>query len=152
MAFDLDTSFAFLIAEVSRLKRREFDAEIGKLGIQVTSTEAAALVYLGRVDDMRQSDLAHRLGVEPMIMSLLMKRLEELQFITRRKDPADKRGKRLSLTASGRDMFERITGVMAIIEERTAAMASREDWGSMLRFLADLRVHLIAEEELRTPG
>lgn len=145
--FDLDPSFAFLIADIGRLKRLEFNRAISKLVAPLSAIEARALVYVGRANEIPQAMLARMLGLEPMPMSLLIKRLEKADLISRQKDPEDRRGKRISLTPSGNQILSRVVEVMQSIECKTAALADPETWQEMLSFLQNLRAHLIVEQK-----
>lgn len=55
-----------------------------------------------------QTDLCARLGIDKSNVARLCSRLESSGHATQRPDPADGRGRLLSLTASGRRMAERI--------------------------------------------
>lgn len=86
----------FLISDVARLMRREFDARAKKLG--VTRPQWRTLLVLQRHEGVRQTALAEKLEVEPISLCRMIDRLEESGLVERRRDPADRRAWQLFLT------------------------------------------------------
>lgn len=74
--------------------------------LDLTGGQAAALREMGDSPTMRQ--LADRLGCEPSNVTFVVDRLERRDLLRRRPDPADRRTRRIVLTASGRRLRERV--------------------------------------------
>jgi MarR family transcriptional regulator for hemolysin len=86
--------------------RAVMDAEVSRYGL--TSATCRPLFYLGRLGDgVRPKDLAEILEIERPSLAQLLDRLEEAGLVRRREEPHDRRGKILSLTPSGRELYER---------------------------------------------
>lgn len=67
----------------------------------ITATQAAALAVLAREGATTQRRIAKVLGVNESAMTGLIGRLEQLELITRRRDPEDVRAWRVELAAPG---------------------------------------------------
>ena len=103
-----------LIIAISRLWRRAADGALDDCGL--SHATAMPLVTLSRLgDNIRHGQLADQLGVEGPSLVRIVDLLLADGLVTRVEDPADRRAKILSLTASGRkrvDEIERILGVL----------------------------------------
>lgn len=93
---DFDRSIGFLISDVARLLRRDFDRRVKDLGL--TRTQWLVLAHLFRQDGQTQSELATELEMERAPLGRIIDRLEEHNWITRTADPKDRRVNRVQLT------------------------------------------------------
>jgi DNA-binding MarR family transcriptional regulator len=96
MPLQESTNLGFLIADVSRLLRRDFDRRVRALGL--TQVQWRAIAHLQRTDGIRQSALAERLEVAPITLGRLVDRLEASGWVSRKSDPVDRRVSLLFLT------------------------------------------------------
>lgn len=112
LKFDPDT-IGFLIADVSRLLRAEFDRRTDGIGLDLTPAEARTLVNVARGDGLRQAALAERMGVEAMTLSAYLDRLEARGLVGRAADPADRRAKLVRVTEQAHPVLEEIMRVSA---------------------------------------
>lgn len=112
LKFDPDT-IGFLIADVSRLLRAEFDRRTGGIGLDLTPAEARTLVNVARGGGLRQAALAERMGVEAMTLSTYLDRLEARGLVAREADPADRRAKLVRVTGEAYPVLEEIMRVSA---------------------------------------
>jgi DNA-binding MarR family transcriptional regulator len=103
---DWDLRLGFLIHDVSRLRRNVSDKAFAPLGI--TRSQWWVLAYLSRKDGMPQTQLAQELDLGKVALGGLIDRLQAGRLVKRRSDPADRRVKRVSLTAEGRAMIDRL--------------------------------------------
>ncbi len=106
---DLDRSFGFLVNDVARLFGRRFDQNGRRLGL--TRAQCRTLGYLTRNEGINQAGLADLLEIRPMTLVRQIDRMEEAGWIERRPDPADRRARRLYLTAKARPILGRIWNV-----------------------------------------
>ena len=118
-AFDLDRSFGFLVNDVARLFGRRFDHNGRRLGL--TRAQCRTLGYLARNEGINQAGMADLLEIRPMTLVRQIDRMEEAGWIERRPDPADRRARRLFLTAKARPILGRIWNVAN--ETRDEALA-----------------------------
>ena len=103
-----------------------------KTGAHLTGHQIRTLSQLDVADPTMVTELAEFLGVTPSTMSLNLKRLEEVGFIQRTRDPADRRVMNVLLTEAGLGMLElaspydpeRVAAMLAILrpDERTRAL------------------------------
>ncbi len=106
---DLDRSFGFLVNDVARLFGRRFSQNGNRLGL--TRAQCRTLGYLTRNEGINQAGLADLLEIRPMTLVRQIDRMEEAGWIERRPDPADRRARRLFLTAKARPILGRIWDV-----------------------------------------
>src|ERR1051326_1180809 len=117
---DLDRSFGFLVHDVARLFGRRFNQR-ALLFLGLPRAQCKVLVYLARNEGINQAGLADLLEIKPMTLVRQIDRMEEAGWIERRPDPADRRARRLYLTAKARPILGRIMDVAT--ETRDEAMA-----------------------------
>jgi MarR family transcriptional regulator for hemolysin len=111
-----DEGIGFLLADVSRLLRRDFDRRVRALSL--TQVQWRAIAHLFREDGIHQAALADRLDIAPITLGRLVDRLEAAGWVTRAADPDDRRASRLFLTAKAEPILEEI---------RAHAMEARAD-------------------------
>jgi DNA-binding MarR family transcriptional regulator len=118
---DLERSFGFLVNDVARLFGRRFDHNGRRLGL--TRAQCRTLGYIARNEGINQAGLADLLENRPMTLVRQIDRMEEAGWIERRPDPADRRARRLFLTAKARPILGRI---LIANETRDEALAPVE--------------------------
>ena len=114
-----DLRLGFLIHDVSRLRRIAFDLLMKPMG--VTRSQWWVLAYVSRHDGMVQTELAALLDVGKVTLGGLVDRLESSKLVERRPDPADRRAKRIHLTAAA----QRLLADMRSAEDRMNARILR---------------------------
>jgi len=72
--------------------------------LNLTYTQYIAMVALSEMDNQTVGALGEKLFLESNTLTPMLKKLESLGYIQRKRDPADERQVRLSLTAAGRDL------------------------------------------------
>jgi MarR family transcriptional regulator for hemolysin len=103
----LNREFAFILNDVARLLRTYADYKAAQFGI--TRAQWAVLVRVDRFEGLKQSELAEGLDLQPITLTRLLDKLSDSGLIERRPDPADRRAKRLFLTAVARPLLERLS-------------------------------------------
>lgn len=98
-----DLRLGYLIHDVSRLRRVEFDRELAPLGI--TRSQWWVLAFISRNDGLPQTQLAIELDVGKVALGSLIDRLQAAGFVERRADGKDRRVKRVFLTPDGRRLI-----------------------------------------------
>jgi len=109
-------------------------------GRRLTAHQANLLGLLDVQDPSMVSELAQHMGVTQSTMSLTLKRLEAAGFVSRERDPVDRRVTNIRLTPEGAELRDahslldpqRIVGVLGMLDphrRRTAlhAMATLAD-------------------------
>jgi MarR family transcriptional regulator for hemolysin len=104
------TDFGRQIYRVSTAWRREIDLRVRDFGL--TEATWRPLLYLGRLGDgQRQTDLAAALLIEDASLVRLVDALERASLVERVEDPDDRRSKRLTMTETGREIYERVAAI-----------------------------------------
>lgn len=96
----------FRIFQVNNSLERQASKELG-----ITSVQWSVLGALSRpkvVDGMPFSELAEYLGVSRQNLDGVLKRLERDDYVQRVADPADRRARRVQLTADGRAYWSQL--------------------------------------------
>ena len=101
-----DRNLAFLLAEVNRLARREFDRRVRHLDL--TRAQWLFLFHLGRHPGATQSELAELMQMERISVSRQAGRLEKAGWIERRDHTADGRAYQLHLTPRAGRIFQKL--------------------------------------------
>lgn len=95
----------FAIYSANLAYGRAYKPILQELG--VTYTQWIAIVALWEQDDQTVSQLGERLFLESNTLTPILKKLEALGYLTRRRDPADERQVIVSLTDAGRRLREK---------------------------------------------
>lgn len=86
----------------------------------------------------RLTDLARRAGMTPQAMGELVDELEDLGYVERRQDPADRRAKLITLTAQGRAAVEAGKETIVGLEERLTEILGERGHRQLRRMLAKI--------------
>jgi len=103
------------IGETAHALRKAFTRRACSLG--VTGAQWKVLFKLKRKPDLRQSELADLLDIEPITLSRIIDRLQEAGLVERAPDPADRRAWQLHITAKAQPVVEKL---QAVADEMTA--------------------------------
>jgi MarR family transcriptional regulator, transcriptional regulator for hemolysin len=131
----LNREFAFILNDVARLLRTYADHKAAQFGI--TRAQWAVLVRVDRSEGLNQSELAEVLDLQPITLTRLLDKLCDSGLIERRPDPADRRAKRLFLTAAARPLLEQL-GTLG--EETMADTLAGVEGESVQQMVAKLAV------------
>jgi DNA-binding MarR family transcriptional regulator len=140
-------SFGFLVTDVSRLLRAEFDRRITEAGLGLTPGEARTLTHANRIGMVRQTVLAESMGVEAMTLSTYLDRLEGRGLIERKPDTEDRRAKLVKLTDRAYHVLETVQEIGAGLRADIAAKISAPEWQQLNQALVHARDSL---NQLRT--
>jgi DNA-binding MarR family transcriptional regulator len=139
------SQIGYLLADNSRLARRAFDERVRAEG--VTGPQARLLLMLDRVPGENQGHYADLLDVEPITLCRMVDRLEDAGLVERRPDPADRRARRLHLTARSREKLARLRERLdALVNELLAGLSGAER-DEFVRLLSVVRTNLATQRE-----
>jgi MarR family transcriptional regulator for hemolysin len=93
---DYDRHLGFLVGDLARLLRRDYDRRLQSLGL--TQAQWRAIAHLSRNEGMTQSELADRLEVQGITLTRLIDRMQNSGWVERRSHPTDRRAVQLYLT------------------------------------------------------
>ena len=104
----------------------------------LTYTQYIAMVALGEADEQTVGALGEKLFLESNTLTPILKKLESMGYLRRRRDPADERQVRVSLTPTGRHLLESDLG-RSLVE----ATGLGEDFAEVQKTVARLRDNLL---------
>ncbi|MCK9992828.1 MAG: hypothetical protein Dbin4_01348 [Alphaproteobacteria bacterium] len=137
---DPKQSLGFLLHDISRLMRRDFNRRIG--GFELTQVQWRTLAHLARHEGVRQVALAEILEIQPITLARLIDRLQALELVERRPDPDDRRAIQLYLTSKAQPVLDALWEQSAQTRETALegfSEAQREDLIAMfIRMKANL--------------
>ena len=93
----------YLLGRASQQCRDYFDALVTPLGIR--GRHFGVLAVVGEGKPLSQIEISDRLGIDRNTMVLLLDDLEAGLFVTRTRDPQDRRAHLVALTSAGRDVL-----------------------------------------------
>jgi MarR family transcriptional regulator for hemolysin len=147
---DPTRNLGFLVHEVARLLRRNFDRRVRSLGL--TQAQWRTLAYVARNEGTKQADLAELLEVRPITLARLVDRLEEAGWVERRRDPADRRVCRLHLTEAANPIIAQMEHASAATRADALAGLTRDEQGQVLDLLCRLKRNLLQAEADAAPA
>lgn len=118
---------------------RAYRPVLDKVGL--TYTQYVTLVALSEEDDLTVGDLGDRLFLESNTLTPILKKLEQLGLVERRRDPADERQVRIKVTAKGRKLKQQVEDSASRLIEATGLGG---DFAKVQRTIAKLRDNLLA--------
>ncbi|MPZ35336.1 MAG: MarR family transcriptional regulator [Rhodospirillales bacterium] len=145
---DPDSSIGFLVGDVARLLRRNFNQRAQALGL--SQAQWRALAYLARQQGVSQASLADRLEIQPITLVRLLDRLQAAGLVTRRPDPHDRRAFRLYLTDRAQPLLARMWSIAARTREQALAGMPIQRQRMLIKSLQHLRQNLLQAEDSAT--
>jgi len=138
-----ELSFGFLIGDVSRSLRRDFERRVDALGL--TMTQWRAIAHLLRHPGINQAMLAEILEVTPITLTRLIDRMEDAGWIERQRDPNDRRAVQLHLTPAIQPLLDKMHAHANASHDAAFAGISKTDETKMQEILEQIKSNL-------TPG
>ena len=129
---DLSRNFGFLISDVARLMRKNFDSRVKEIGL--TRSQWWLLNHLFRADGITQAELAETLEIERSSTGKLLDSLELKGWIKRVVDKNDRRSKRVFLTKEVEPIIKKMRGIAKKVREVSLGKLSsqQDDFVDML--------------------
>ena len=118
---------------------RAYRPILDRLGL--TYTQYVTLVALGEEDDQRVGDLGDKLFLESNTLTPILKKLEQLGLVDRRRDPADERQVRVNVTPAGRKLQQQVEGSASDLIEATGL---GDDFAKVQQTVSRLRDNLLS--------
>ena len=113
----LDDLLCFAVYSANNAFNRFYKPVMAELGL--TYPQFLVMIALWEADGVRVSHLGERLGLESNTLTPVLKRLEGMGLLERRRDKTDERQVLLFLTPQGRKLEERASGLPACVLEAT---------------------------------
>jgi DNA-binding MarR family transcriptional regulator len=110
-----ERNIGFLVHDVSRLMRKEYDKRVRALDL--TRSQWRVIAHLYRTEGVTQTELAEILEIEPATLARLIDRLEAAEWVERRPCEKDRRAKRLFLTDRPAAVIDQIFDISDDLEQ-----------------------------------
>ena len=141
----LDRQLGFLLADISRLARKEFDRRVRPLGL--TRAQWLVLYYLGRQPGLTQRELADQLQLEKITVGRQAERLARAGWIERRDHREDRRAYNLHLTAKAARVVDRLDELASALREDYLRGLPPARRGALAADLALIKSNLVRLED-----
>ena len=114
-------------------------------GLGLTYTQYIAVVALSQHGPLTVSGLGEKLFLESNTLTPILKKLEEMGYVRRQRDPADERQVRVDLTDTGRELREKMRNVSLV----AASGLAPEEFSRLQKGVVALRDNLIRATKAR---
>jgi DNA-binding MarR family transcriptional regulator len=141
-----DRTFGFLVQDVSRLMKRQFDRRARHTGLLITRRQAGVVLYIARHEGVSQAEVANRLDLEPIALVRMLDKLHEEGVVERRAHPTDRRVRTLWLAPGAAPVVERILDINQVIRGEAFAGAPTGMREALIEALTFVRDNLMREE------
>jgi len=98
-----DCCLCLHVQRAARTLARRFDEALRPLGL--TNGQFSLLMSLNRPEPAGMASVSSLLGMDRTTLTAALKPLERRHLVTVSRDPSDRRGRRLSLTANGKTLL-----------------------------------------------
>lgn len=139
VAFPEQDLLCFAFYSTSHAFNRIYNPLLNELGL--TYPQYLVMVSLWAKDDQTVGELGETLFLESSTLTPLLKRLEAIGYLTRRRDLADERQVRVQLTSAGRALRKKAQDIPGCILEATGL--SLADLHRLQREIAAVRQRLL---------
>ncbi|PYB77900.1 MarR family transcriptional regulator [Rhizobium wuzhouense] len=136
----LDKQLCFALYGAAHAFTRAYKPLLSPLGL--TYPQYVVMMALWEEDDLPVKGLGERVGLDSGTLSPLLKRLEQVGYVARRRDVADERQVFITLTEEGRALKARAVDVLRAIGGQTGCDVSEIQ--SLRDSLKRLKGHLEA--------
>ena len=113
----LDKQLCFALYGAAHAFTRAYKPLLTPLGL--TYPQYVVMMALWEEDDLSVKALGEKVGLDSGTLSPLLKRLEQIQYVSRRRDAADERVVFITLTEEGRALKRRALEVFSTIGDQT---------------------------------
>lgn len=138
---NFDRSFGFLLHDVSRLLRTEYNRRVRDLGL--TRSQWRVLAHLHRKEGVTQTELADILEIEPATLARHLDRLEGSGWLERRPCAKDRRANRVFLTDKPRSSLDQMLAVSASLQDEIMDGLDPTDRSRLLDNLQAIKLNLL---------
>lgn len=139
-ARDPKRSYGFVLQDVARLMRRNFNRKGQEMGL--TQAQWQALANISCREGLSQSALAEIMEAQPITVARLIDRMEEAGWVERRPDPNDRRAVCLFLAPKAQPILDNMWAMAAELRASATQGISDEEREIFLSVLLRIRTNL----------
>tara|TARA_Y100001951_G_C11280031_1_gene264710 strand:- start:480 stop:956 length:477 start_codon:yes stop_codon:yes gene_type:complete len=133
-----DTPF-FLLLDIARMLRAEFEHEVREADLGVTPGEARTLANIARFGPLSQNDLAELSGFGAMSVTRVIKNLETAGLIYRSIDPNDRRAKMVQISDKATPLMHELKKIEMSVKDITSRNVTSKNWRAFEQILKVVR-------------
>ncbi len=141
---DSNRHLGFLLNDIARLLRRNFDRRLQSLGL--TQAQWRAIAHLSRHEGMTQIALADSLEVQAITLARLIDRMQSAGWVERRNHPSDRRAVQLYLTGKCQPILAEMQNRAAETLAEALAGIPAASQQQVVEALQRMKVNLVAAE------
>jgi MarR family transcriptional regulator for hemolysin len=130
-------TLGFVIHDVARMLRWEFDRRAQC--VNMTRSQWSVLALLLREDGAQQKELAAMIDVTAITMTGLLDRMERDGWVVRKKDPEDRRAKRVFLTEKVQPVMVEIKAIAKQVRESALVGLSKAEQDQLFELMLRVR-------------
>lgn len=134
---EISESFGMLVGETARLWRYALDQRLQPRGL--TQAKWLVLLHLSRENGLIQKNLAIRVGVEAPTLVVMLDRMAEDGWITRRESSDDRRSKTVHITAKAQEVLKQIRATATQLRREVLAGIAPKDIERCTDVLAQIK-------------
>lgn len=138
---NFDRSLGFIVSDISRLLRKEFDRRVRGYGL--TRAQWLLLYYIARQPDASQSELAEALQLEKITISRHAARLEKTLWLERHDHAHDGRAYRLRLTPRATRTIVQLSTIAEDLRDAAMTGLPAERRDALLDDLLHIKANLV---------
>ncbi|WP_459557859.1 MarR family winged helix-turn-helix transcriptional regulator [Lacunimicrobium album] len=143
--YDFEQSVGFWLTQTTQAYHRIFNDTISPQGI--TFRQSQVIGWLMKEGQLTQSDLAHRIGVEPPTLVGILDRMERDGWIERVACPEDRRCKRIRIGVKVDQAWQKIVECAVEVRTKSADGLSAEEQNTLKGLLERVYRNLVPTEE-----
>ena len=136
-----ERSLGFILSDISRLARKEFDRRVRDLG--VTRAQWLVLLHLARRPGCTQSELADAMQMQKITVSRHAERLVRAGWIERRDQEEDARAYHLYLSRKAEPIIERLASVSEAMRQEYMQGLSGARRDALISDLLKIKTNLL---------
>lgn len=138
---------AFVMYDLARLLRAEFERQIAGSGLGITPVEGRIMMTLAIAGPLRQHHLAERLVVARMTLTGVLARLESAGLVARCGDPQDGRARIVALTDEAQALVPRIRAIGREVRDMARGDMDEPVWEAFVAHARRARRNLLAQTQ-----
>ncbi|SMF02205.1 DNA-binding transcriptional regulator, MarR family [Tistlia consotensis] len=135
-----EPTVGFLVNEVARLIRRNFNHRARNRGLTQAQWQTLAVLY--RHEGVNQATLAERIEIHPATLTKVIDRLAAAGWVERRPDPSDRRAFLLHLTEAAEPLIDEMRGLAAEVRDQALASVPEAARRQLLDTLLTMKANL----------
>ena len=147
---NVERNFGFLVHDVARLMRMNYDRRVKKLGL--TRSQWWVITNLYRNDGLTQSELAETLDIERASLGRLLDRLEANGWVRREPCDRDRRAKRVRLANAVDPVMREMRAIAAGLRRDAMAGLQPHEQEAFVDVLLAIKSNLVALNGQGTSG